>query len=165
MNKNNNKSIILTLISALILGLFLINGCKTVITNNPDGTSVTNKVVDVKTVTNSINFVVPLAVQVAVGADTNSVPYFNAAIVTIQVLARQGEYDPQYLEDSLKASSGLQTPEAKLAIQAGLGLYKAYIADSINLNSKKLDYGVVLVAFSEALKTGLAREPIVLKSK
>lgn len=160
--KNSNK--IITLITTLFLGI-LITGCKTIVTNNSNGTTITNKVIDVGTVTNTINVVVPLAVQIAVGADTNSVTYINAAIVTIDLVASKGDYDPARLEQLLNdiGSEDLKTPEAKAAVQAGLGLYKAFVADSINLNTSKIDYGAVLTAFSNSLKDGLSRPPIVLK--
>jgi hypothetical protein len=88
-------------------------------------------------------------------------------VVTIDLLVSSGSYDPARLEDLLNnlGSDSLKTPEAKAAIQAGLGLYKAFVADSINLKTEKIDYGAVLSAFSSAIKVGLASPPIVLKNE
>ncbi len=152
----------LSLLTALILS---ITGCKTVITNNTDGTSITNKVVDIKTITNTLDIVVPLGIQVAVGQDVNAIPYFQAATVVIDTLVNNGNYNPEILEQLLNNISvkELRTPEAKAAIQAGLSIYKSFAADAVTANLDKGQYGKVLVAFSNSIKTGLSRSPIVLK--
>lgn len=151
------KKLLVALLSiAAIAGLLVLNtGCKTVVTDKGDGTFVTNKVVNAAAIIPVINGVVPVAVQIAVNKDTNSVPYLRAASVVLDALVSSGNYNPADVSAAL-SSLKANTPEAQLAVSAGLAIYKAFAADAVTAKLESSQSLAVLKAFSEALKQGLA---------
>jgi hypothetical protein len=136
-----------------VLG-FANTGCKSVVTTDASGTSITNKVVNSAAVVPNINGVVPIAVQVAISKDSNSIAYFGAAAVILDALVTSGEYNPTNVTSSL-SSLKINTPEAQLAVQAGLSIYKAFAADAVTAKLQSSEFLAVLQAFSDAIKQGL----------
>lgn len=151
MNKN-----ILTFVVGLCLLISLIatTGCKTTVVNNPDGTVVTNKVINAQMTAKIIRSVVPVGVQIAVIKETNSIPYFQAAVVAIDALAYSGVYDPIKLQEAL-TSLKIDSQDALLAIQAGLSIYKSFAAEAVTAKLNDTEYLVVLIALSDSIKQGL----------
>ncbi len=153
---NIKKCFIGIFITSLIIALTALGsiGCKTVVSTGPSGEPVTNKVVNAAAIVPIINGVVPVAVQVAIIKETNSVPYFQAATVVIDTLVNSGVYDPARLQAAL---SGLKVSnqDAVLAIQAGLSIYKSFAAEAVAAKLTQTEYATVLKAFSDAVKQGL----------
>jgi len=152
VNKFNN--LILAIFAFSILSMTF-SGCKTVVSTQSNGTLVTNTVVNSAAVIPVINSVVPIGVQVAINKDKKSVAYFNAAIVAIDTLVNAGVYDPAKLQSSLVALKA-DSQEAELAIQAGLSIYKSFVAEAVTSKLKETEYLAVLAALSDSLKQGLA---------
>jgi hypothetical protein len=152
------KKLFATLVCVLaIAGLVAVNsGCKSVVTTDPiTGISVTNKVVNSEAIIPVLQTTIPLAVQVAIAKDTNSVAYFKATTVVLDTLAAGGNYDPMAVAaalNSLKAN----TPEAQLAVMAGLSIYKSFASEAVNAKLNSAQFAAVLKAFSDSIKTGLA---------
>src|SRR5690242_6633188 len=117
----------------LALGALLVtssSGCKSVpqttVTNGVTNTVIVSELDPVRT-SDAIRAVVGTAVPFAIQKDTNSVAYFRAAAVILSVAANNGNYDPASLQASLDHISvkELRTPEAKSAINAAFGIYRA----------------------------------------
>ena len=130
-------------------------GCKTVVSTNPtSGATITNQVVNSAAIIPVINAVVPLAVQVAVQKETNSIVYFQATTVVLDTLVTGGTYDPANVTAAL-SSLQVNTPEAQMAVQAGLSIYKSFAAEAVTQKLTATESLAVLQAFSDAIKQGL----------
>lgn len=155
------KTLIGSVCLALIAGLALLGtiGCKTVVTTNPDGTTQTNQVANSAVIIPIIEGVVPVAVQIAVSKETNSVVYFRATTVVLDTLVSNGVYDPAAVAsaiDSIKITDKDTKLAVDAAVQTGLALYKSFAADAVTAQLNKADILSVLQAFSDSIKRGLA---------
>jgi hypothetical protein len=81
-----------------------------------------------------LNATVPIAVEYAVIKETRTIPYFRAAADAIDLAASTGNIDPTKLVASLQALGvkELKTPEAELAIMAGVGIYQVFFAETVS---------------------------------
>lgn len=147
----------------VMAALVALTGCRTVTTQTPTGT-VTSTRVDPQAVATIVSVAVPPAVQIAVGQDTNCIPYLRAAQVAISAAVSGGVYDPVTLDVTLNAISikELRTTEAQAAVQAGLAVYQAFFGQAVKEKIASSGYGVVLQAVADGIGEGLARPPIVL---
>lgn len=134
--------------------LFGSTGCKTVVTTNTDGASITNKVVDSTAIISVINSVVPVGVQIAVAKSTNSIPYLKATAIAIDALVSAGVYSPSQLQTEL-VKLNVTNADAQMVIQAGLSIYKSFVADAVVAKLAEKDYLVVLKSLSDAINQGL----------
>jgi len=123
------------------VSLFFVTGCKTLTPNQ-----VSNAV-------NLINVTVPIGVEYAVMKDTNTIPYFRAAADVIDISTIPGT-SPVELINSLNniGRVNFNTPEARLAVMTGIGIYEAFFVQSVASNTNEV---VVLQALSKAIRQGL----------
>lgn len=143
-------------ITPLLFAIPLTNtGCTT--TTQADGTVVTK--LDPTRTSDAIRAILPAGVVAAVNADHNSAAYLQASALAINAAVENGAYDPDKLKATLDTISvkELRTPEARVCIEAALGIYRAYWADSV---SAKLDQTVwvkpVMKAIADGIEAGLA---------
>src|SRR5689334_1088781 len=107
--KTNRKPLTGWEVAALVLivaGLFyLCAGCKSTqtITNNPDGTSVTNTVnqFDVQKAVNAVSISVPAATRLSVARYPQAKPYLRDAVTVIRGLTSGSKLDPAALHDAI----------------------------------------------------------------
>lgn len=168
MKKQNSKLSILLSVSLLygtilMLGNLVI-GCKTTSNVTTDGTGgvVTNSTVsvDYQNIANSIlKPGAQLGTYFAIRKDPNAKPYFQAVSVALSLFLVGNDYDPATLTSILNNISvkELRTPEAQVAIEAALGIYRTafgdIVAQKLALNA---NVSVLLKAFKDGIDAGLA---------
>lgn len=152
-----NKKIIAFCSIALIAAMAIVgfSGCTTVVTTNPNGTTTTNKVVNSAAIVPVIDATVPLAVQVAISKDKNAIQYFTDATLALDLVIANGDYSVTNVQAQL-AKSNVNSPQAQLAVVAGLSLYKSFAAEYVTTNIDKTQAVNVLQALDDSIKLGVS---------
>lgn len=130
-----------TTIPATLLALVLM-GCATTPTQS-----------DVQSAVTAIQITIPVAVEYAVMKDPRAATYCNAAAAVIDTVAGSGDTSPDALLTALAGiDPALETPEAKLAVMAGVGIYSAYFAKQVQSDANTV---LVLRTVALAIRQGL----------
>lgn len=124
------------LIVLICATLFLLpTGCKTVTTTDASGVTTTSTQLDPVRTSAAIHAILEPGVALAIEKEPKTVTYFSVASIVLHTALNDGTFDPDKLQAELAKSlpnvSELQTPEVKAAIQATMGLYRAYFADVV----------------------------------
>jgi hypothetical protein len=153
-------------VSVTIALAFAIAGCTTTtkITNNPDGTSVTNTVthLDPQRTSTVIKAIIPPAVVLAVNQEPATRQYLEKAQIAVCAAASAGKFSPDELRAAIDATGvkEIQTPEVQAAIQSIYGIYEAYYGDVVAAKLNGNEWLVpVLTAICDGLRDGLAASP------
>lgn len=146
-----NTILALCICAGLALGM---TGCKTV----TDSTGASKKVLDVTTTKAVIAAVVPTVVSLAVVHDENCKPYLAIASATIRAAVATNSIDPATITSQFEVCSAkeLRTDEAKVAVTAAIGIYRAAFTSVLEAKLSQDEYCVpILIAIADAIDVGL----------
>ncbi len=151
---NKIKSLRLSLV-AIGLGLVLatggVTGCKSV--TNPT-TGVVTQELDPQRTSAAIRAVIGAGVPFAIEQDPNCVPYLRLVQSTLVLAVDANAISPDQVALQLQSSSAkeLRSPEAVAAVNAALGIYRAYYGDVL---AAQLDQTIWLKPVLKAIIGGL----------
>lgn len=133
------KKIVNSLILALLSIPFFV-GCSTVTPSQTQNT------------VNLLNSVVPVSVAYAVAKEPKTIPYFIASSDVIAVIAAGTNYNPAVLISDLSKIPQTSTPEAKLAVMTGVGIYTSFFSTTV---ANDTNTTLILNTLSGDIKLGL----------
>lgn len=111
----------------------------------------------VQTTVNVLNATVPVAVAYAIQKDTNTVPYIRASADVIEVVASGTNLAPAVLIADLNKIPQFNSPEAKLAVMAGVGIYSAFYGQTLGNDTNTV---LILKTLSADIRLGLGEQAL-----